>query len=176
MTMLIKIDENGNPTEKYPITHENFYYLVPALDRKILTSSDVLPYGYGIFEFTQAPQELSLYKKAIETYPIKGNRDNGDVVYWQNWEIVDKTEKEMAELIARATVHARNFRDFVLTKTDFWELPSQAPISQEKLNFRQAMRDVPSQEGFPLEVNWPNDDPAYQEILSGILIPPFKLG
>jgi len=49
----------------------------------------------------------------------------------------------------------RNIRDTLIAQTDWWELPSQAPMSQEREAYRQALRDITLQDGFPQNVVWP---------------------
>lgn len=66
----------------------------------------------------------------------------------------------LAEQTAAETVRVRNIRNSMLADTDWVELPSASSrLTPEKLteylNYRQALRDVTSQEGFPLNVVWP---------------------
>lgn len=48
----------------------------------------------------------------------------------------------------------RSERNTLLSETDWWMLKDQNP-TQEQLDYRQALRDVPSQVGFPSTVVWP---------------------
>lgn len=53
---------------------------------------------------------------------------------------------------------ARQKRDRLLSKTDFYIMPDY-PITEEDLEevkaYRQALRDVPNQDGFPRNIEWP---------------------
>lgn len=49
---------------------------------------------------------------------------------------------------------AREARDFFLTETDVWAL-SDRTMSAEQIAYRQALRDITAQSGFPTEVVWP---------------------
>jgi hypothetical protein len=49
---------------------------------------------------------------------------------------------------------ARAERDRRLAATDWMVLPDQI-VSQSVLDYRQALRDVPAQAGFPEEIEWP---------------------
>jgi len=50
----------------------------------------------------------------------------------------------------------RTQRDALLKESD-WTQVADAPVSQTAwADYRQALRDVPQQEGFPQEVVWPN--------------------
>jgi homogentisate 1,2-dioxygenase len=49
----------------------------------------------------------------------------------------------------------RSKRDSLLTESD-WTQVADAPVDQEAwATYRQALRDIPSQAGFPNTVNWP---------------------
>jgi hypothetical protein len=48
-------------------------------------------------------------------------------------------------------------RDFKLSSSD-WTQVADAPVDQEAwATYRQSLRDVPSQSGFPNEVTWPTE-------------------
>jgi hypothetical protein len=49
---------------------------------------------------------------------------------------------------------ARNIRNFELSQTDFHAL-SDRVMSPEVREYRQALRDVPKQSGFPKSIKWP---------------------
>lgn len=49
----------------------------------------------------------------------------------------------------------RNIRDSLLAKSD-WTQVADAPVDQTAwVEYRQKLRDVPQQAGFPHEVDWP---------------------
>lgn len=48
----------------------------------------------------------------------------------------------------------RVVRNKLLTETDWWAL-SDVTMTEEQAAYRQALRDVTSQSGFPEDVNWP---------------------
>ena len=69
--------------------------------------------------------------------------------------IPEKTEEEK---LAEAAEQIRSKRDSLISDSDYL-LASDYPISAKDLEvvkaYRQALRDVPQQEGFPLDVVWP---------------------
>ena len=98
--------------------------------------------------------------------------NNGDVlidstinVYDHDYEEVDETSDlttdELNDRKARAWSEIKEMRKFVLRRTDWWELPSQAPMSSERTAFRQAWRDITTQED-PFNITYPvnPDNPA----------------
>lgn len=48
----------------------------------------------------------------------------------------------------------RTKRDFLLRDTDWWAVADRT-MTPEQIAYRQALRDVTSQEGFPTAVVWP---------------------
>lgn len=154
MTMFIKL-ENGNPVG-HAVTEDNLRYLFPGQfpNPHIFTPADVEPLGFGMYEFTKVPTpEYPL--KAVETTPAK--RDNG--IYYQTWIIQEMSEEEKAEATNTQQVFIRNERDFKLMRSDWTQL-ADAPITDEQKAswnvYRQDLRDVPQQEGFPWLIVWPN--------------------
>ena len=55
----------------------------------------------------------------------------------------------------RAAEKVRTDRDSKLAVTDFHAL-SDTDMSEEITTYRQALRDIPTQDGFPHEVTWPD--------------------
>ena len=49
---------------------------------------------------------------------------------------------------------ARGARDALLADTDVWAL-SDRTMTEEKAAYRQALRDISSQDGFPENITWP---------------------
>jgi len=55
----------------------------------------------------------------------------------------------------RIAAEARQERDRLLSETD-WTMMPDAPVDQQAWrDYRQALRDVPKQPGFPHEIDWP---------------------
>jgi len=55
----------------------------------------------------------------------------------------------------RAAQEVRTKRDSLLAETD-WHGMSDVTMSTEMATYRQALRDISNQAGFPNEVNWPD--------------------
>lgn len=49
---------------------------------------------------------------------------------------------------------ARYERDRLIEKTDVWAL-SDRTMTAEQTAYRQALRDITDQSGFPLDITWP---------------------
>jgi len=69
--------------------------------------------------------------------------------------VVDMTETEITERTNIKAVDIRAERNRLLVESD-WTQVLDAPVNQaEWATYRQALRDVTAQPGFPLNVEWP---------------------
>jgi hypothetical protein len=93
------------------------------------------------------PTDGSVYEY---THPFTYDADE-DAVYgtWQQTDVIDRINEAKAKGI-------REQRDVLLDESDFAMLPD-APVAnvEEWKTYRQALRDIPQQPGFPTEVTWP---------------------
>lgn len=61
-----------------------------------------------------------------------------------------------SDIITPLAAEIRADRDKLLSESD-WTQVAGAPVDQEAwATYRQALRDIPAQEGFPREVVWPD--------------------
>ena len=72
---------------------------------------------------------------------------------------VELEQSEIDVLIAEAQQNglsndARNRRNLLLTETDWWAVADRT-MTQAEIDYRQALRDVPQQAGFPENITWP---------------------
>jgi hypothetical protein len=150
--MFIQIN-NGQPFG-FAVTEENLRMLFPEVTfPKAFSPSDVEPYGFGIYEFTQIP-EVPRFKKLIELPPIK--KDNG--IYYQAWGFENMTETEQIAATETKANDVRVQRKFTLMDCDWTQLPDVILSEENKIewnSYRQALRDISLQEGFPWDIVWP---------------------
>ena len=106
----------------------------------------------GVVVPNDAPNTLSKYAECAKWCNENGTatiEDKGD--YYEAVPIPEPTEQEMASMV-------RSQRDAKLSATDYLVVPDY-PISPEDLEavkvYRQALRDIPEQSGFPKNVQWP---------------------
>ena len=84
---------------------------------------------------------------------------DGDYVFTEDDIVGDIPASVTAQAVAER-VHenrckrTRRDRDALLSETDVWALPDRT-MSDAQIAYRQALRDITSQEGFPLDVTWP---------------------
>lgn len=156
--MLAKI-ENGVPVQ-WPLgdyfiraTHPNTSFPDQISDETLLK------FGFSRFQYQSPPPHDSELQEAREVAPVL----NGAVAT-QAWEIVEKyTAEEKAAYIAKrdserldaqkASVRAE--RNTLLSACD-WTQVLDAPVDKTAwATYRQALRDITSQAGFPWTIDWP---------------------
>lgn len=152
MTMFIKLEEGG--PVGHPITEENLRYLLPGKFPypHLFVPTDVESLGFGIYEITEIPTTEYPFKP-VEVAPDKRNG-----IYFQTWSVIEMTEEEKLAATENESRRVRSKRDVELIKSDWTQL-ADAPITYEEkvlwTNYRQKLRDIPSQAGFPWKVVWP---------------------
>lgn len=101
------------------------------------------------------PPEAAVYCNSHGDRYITELEKDGDKRRFQIVAVPEPTTEEIA-----AQVRAK--RDALLAETDFLMMPDY-PLGEEDATalktYRQGLRDVPTQEGFPTEITWP-DFPA----------------
>lgn len=157
--MLAKI-ENGVVTQ-WPLGEHFIQTANPNSSFAFPLNDEILAqFGFARFQYADPPQYDAEFQEAKEITPTL----NG-VVATQAWKIVEKfTDEEKVAYIAKrdadrleaqkAAVRAE--RNAKLTATD-WTQGKDIPdaVSAVWATYRQALRDVPAQAGFPWSVEWP---------------------
>jgi len=81
-----------------------------------------------------------------------------DGVWTQVYAVEPLTEEEAAEQRSEWGRRVRADRDRLLSDTDWWvskAAETNSAITADKHVYRQALRDITSQSGFPYNVDWP---------------------
>ena len=103
---------------------------------------------------TPTQEVIRLKTEADCTDPDTGEVDTdqvGQPLYGSEWEVAH-TVQNMEQATAEANVRSK--RDGLLSETD-WMALSDVTMSDSITAYRQALRDIPSQSGFPFNVTWP---------------------
>lgn len=156
--MLAKI-ENGVVTQ-WPLgehfiqnAHPNTSFAFPLSDETIAA------FGFARFAYSDPATYDAEFQEAREITPVL----NGAVAT-QAWEIVEKyTAEEKAAYIAKRDAErleaqkagVRAERNAKLAASD-WTQVADAPVDKAAwATYRQALRDISSQPGFPWTIDWP---------------------
>lgn len=146
MTTYARI-EDGVAVE-YPLYEGDLEKRFPDLLFPMDTHGTPIPDGYAAVKATTAPQDWrNIYALGFPTLQ--------DGVWTMNWTATPRTEEEKAALLDVIKAHVRNDRNACLAKSDWTQL-TDAPVNAALwMSYRQALRDVTAQAGFPWEVVWP---------------------
>ena len=125
--------------------------------------------------------ELDMSSVPVEIHAVQWNGTEGEIEYvsndvpneyitalpsWVDAPIAARQAKIDEEAIAEAEAEAyaasdegkaeaiRVKRDSLIAETDWWA-SSDLTMTQEQSDYRQALRDITLQEGFPQSINWP---------------------
>lgn len=143
----------------------------------VSSTNDIVKYPYSLQELKHDNQNISFPKTLDDTilnsfnvYMVKATQppivsrnerlqeetpELVDGEWTQVWSKITLTEEEYSEKLLELSFSVREQRNEMLRETDWWELPSQQPISSVREQYRQALRDITSQEDFPFSVTWP---------------------
>jgi len=115
--------------------------------------SDELLAEFGVFSIKLTSCESVDYTKNVkEGIPVKVDGE-----WTQVWEITDATPEEIADRTKQQANTVRSERDQKLEASD-WTQVADAPVNQAAwAEYRQALRNVPQQEGFPWNIIWPEE-------------------
>jgi Phage tail assembly chaperone protein len=150
--MFAKIE--NNQVAEYPITEFDIRARFPNTSFTTDFSSG-LPDGYVRVQPAGQPAEDAL--KVI----TQGQPALVDGVWTQVWVQTDKyTAEELAAQETNATEEkkqeVRDIRNSKLAKCDWTQL-ADAPVDKAVwATYRQALRDITAQEGFPWTITWPD--------------------
>lgn len=100
---------------------------------------------YGVHTVTEVTKPTCDYAthEVVQNDPVLT-----DGVWTQSWSVNQKPSDV-------ASKNIRSERDYRLADTDHHALSDTPAMTTEMSTYRQALRDVPSQSGFPFNVTWP---------------------
>ena len=106
---------------------------------------------YGVYEVNYTPKPTDYTKNITEGIPTLT-----DSVYYQNWEIENISESEIADRINQKWTEIREHRNDLLKDCD-WTVLSDSPVGDtlnDWIQYRQELRNITSQEN-PFSIIWP---------------------
>lgn len=116
-------------------------------------ANDEMLASFGVERvFFATPPELTSTQVLVEGAPVFSTEDQR---WTQVWAVRDLTAEEVASRNAGQAASVRSERNGLLTASD-WTQVADAPVDQAAwATYRQALRDVTAQTGFPWTVEWP---------------------
>jgi hypothetical protein len=119
-----------------------------------VTVSDETMAEYGAMRvYFATPPVLSDTQVLVEDTPVF----DVDAQRWtQVWQVREMTTEEVTQRFDNVASAVRQQRDNKLAETD-WRFRSDLTPSQAWIDYCQALRDIPTQSGFPWTVTWPTE-------------------
>ena len=146
--------QNGQ-VQKFPYTMGDFRRDNPNTSFPKLISQEILA-SYGVFEVlvdTSPAVDEKNYKAIRADVPTYANNE------WRlEWSVVAKSEEEKQKYYDGVAQSVRSKRDNLLASCDWMAIKafeSGSTVSADWATYRQALRDVTAQAGFPHEITWP---------------------
>lgn len=124
-----------------------------------------------IYPASEEPNRLEFYPNSIiidtnlivEDFDLYEVLDGKTPTLIQGWEVIKKERTDLYEAEQKqaqeegSRLQVRLERDSLLLSSD-WTQAADAPVDKTAwATYRQALRDIPSQAGFPNEVTWPTE-------------------
>lgn len=108
--------------------------------------------AYGVYSVVTADQPSFDQVTQVCTRNDVATDVAGQWTY--EWTVRYKTAEEMQGYVDSLSREVRSARDTLLAETD-WSANTDVVMSDEMKAYRQALRDVPQQAGFPDTIDWP---------------------
>jgi len=136
---------------EYPVTegfirseHPNTSFVVPFTP----------PEPYAFVAESLKPEYDRLTHKLVEGAPVK--TDTGYVRQWSvealPADVVEENQKEALEV---REAQVRGDRNMLLSQSDWTQLADSTADKAAWAEYRQALRDITAQAGFPWTIDWP---------------------
>lgn len=118
------------------------------------TMTEELLADYDVYPAVHAA--MPTYDEATQRVSQNGVATAVDGVWTYGYTVDALTDEEVAAVLAQKASGVRTDRDSRLAVTDFHAL-TDTDMSEAMTTYRQALRDIPEQDGFPNEINWPTE-------------------
>jgi hypothetical protein len=142
-----RLDSNGLIIE-YPVDNLRARYPNVSLPADLTIGSN-LPSGYVYVH--ESPQPIGTWDQNV----LEGNPAQVGDMWVQTWEVQSASEYEQAQRTDNKAVEVRNIRNNKLTQSDWTQLSDSPADKVSWATYRQALRDISGQPGFPWDVAWP---------------------
>lgn len=134
---------------RYPFTRADLRLINPNTSFPEQISDDIAA-SFNCFPVTPTTPPVDDYTVNLERTAIKQGKD-----WVEKWISTPATSEQIVERIAAKANEVRAERNARLAACDWTQLPD-APVDRLSwASYRQDLRDVTSQPGFPWDVKWP---------------------
>ncbi len=142
----------GNAVDIYPFTQSDLQAIYPGASVPVQWSPEFMASEGIVTVFSTGAS----YDPRTQTADQVGCEYNEDATRWETaWVVRDLTPEEIAAQDAQQAEIVRDERNARLAECDWTQLADAPTNHAEWAVYRQALRDVPEQSGFPWNVIWP---------------------
>lgn len=142
---------DNNQIERYPVGLVDIKRQYPTTSFALpLEGQDLSEYGVVTIHQTDPPEFDPDTESLVEDTPalVEG-------VWQQIWNVTPLPTEVIQEREDQIIQSVRDERNGLLSESDWTQLPDSPVDSSTWAVYRQALRDLPSQAGFPHDVTWP---------------------
>lgn len=150
--MLYVLTNSDGTLDRYPYTLTELIRSNPA------TSWPDVPSAALVASFNVYPVKPSDQPPSDHTVNLERTAIKEDDQWVEKWSVVPATPEQIAERTASQAEEIRQRRDEALKQSDWTQLADAAldtSQAQEWRDYRDDLRAVPQQTGFPWQVVWP---------------------
>jgi hypothetical protein len=150
--MYAKLNKDNTSIEKYPVSFTEIRYThknVSFPDNP--TDEDLASFNYCNVQNNEVPQYDIELQYVQEDTPIKNNG-----VWKKTYKLVNLDNLRKEGIVRAKEDSIKTIRNALLSETDWTQLSDvPAETASKFAQYRQALRDVTNQEGYPDNVVWP---------------------
>lgn len=148
MSVYVLLNDDG-AVERYPYSFWDLRNDYPNVSFPLNPAADVLEdYNVRIVTLT-TPPEVAYNQDLSESVALL------DGVWTQQWSLVDASAEDVAARNDAQSRTVRSYRNDLLAESDWTQLADATADKTAWASYRQALRDVPNQAGFPHNITWP---------------------
>jgi hypothetical protein len=147
----VKLASDGS-VEQYPYTLTDLIFANRNVSfPSVITPDIVADFGLAPVEPTDPP---AIDHTQNLTRGVEKLLDNS---YAETWTVTDASAEEIADRTESESQSVRFIRNEALKNSDWTQLPDSPADSVVWAAYRQDLRDIPQQVGFPWTVTWPTE-------------------
>lgn len=146
--------------DRYPYSQTDLARENPdtSFPSSLMSPASLAEWNVYPVQYSPTPSFDPRTEKLVELTPI-----NVGGSWVQQWSVVGLTPEEIQALTNAQADAVRSQRDEELQKSDWTQLPDVPTDKVVWADYRQQLRDVTSQSGFPWDVVWPVPPDEAQE-------------
>lgn len=151
--MFIKINNDG--TKEYPYSLSNLTKDYPNTsfpDMNTLYQNDELLKAFNVFRVIDQP--IPEYNRTSQTYS-ELSPELINSVWVRKWQIVNLSDAQKFEIRQNEERVVIDTRNSLLNNSDWTQLPDVNVDKEAWIVYRQQLRDITSQPGYPFVIEWP---------------------